>query len=110
MSGKKETVLDLGKFIDKSVRVKLSGGREGGCFSPNHLAICLIPPDSLCPSWGLVAFAGSCVSPKSTCWLFAVLGVLKGYDQLLNLVLDETTEFLRGKAWSFHLVFWRSTY
>jgi len=52
MSGKKETVLDLGKFIDKSVRVKLSGGRE-------------------------------------------VLGVLKGYDQLLNLVLDETTEFLR---------------
>jgi hypothetical protein len=30
MSGKKETVLDLGKSIDKSVRVKLSGGREGG--------------------------------------------------------------------------------
>ena len=28
MSGKKETVLDLGKFIDKGVRVKLSGGRE----------------------------------------------------------------------------------
>lgn len=26
----------------------------------------------------------------------AVEGVLKGYDQLLNLVLDETTEFLRG--------------
>jgi U6 snRNA-associated Sm-like protein LSm7 len=49
---KKETVLDLGKFIDKSVRVKLSGGRE-------------------------------------------VIGTLKGYDQLLNLVLDETTEFLR---------------
>ena len=29
MSGKKETVLDLGKFIDKGVRVKLAGGREG---------------------------------------------------------------------------------
>jgi hypothetical protein len=29
MAGKKETVLDLGKFIDKGVRVKLSGGREG---------------------------------------------------------------------------------
>ncbi|KAK3279610.1 Sm-like protein lsm7 [Cymbomonas tetramitiformis] len=52
MSSKKETVLDLGKYIDKSIRVKLSGGRE-------------------------------------------VLGILKGYDQLLNLVLDETTEFLR---------------
>ena len=54
MSGKKETVLDLGKFIDKGVRVKLSGGRE-------------------------------------------VTGVLKGFDQLLNLVLDECVEFLRGE-------------
>lgn len=26
----------------------------------------------------------------------AVVGILKGYDQLLNLVLDEATEFLRG--------------
>mmetsp|Transcript_40101 Transcript_40101/g.55719 ORF Transcript_40101/g.55719 Transcript_40101/m.55719 type:complete len:100 (-) Transcript_40101:237-536(-) len=52
MSTKKETVLDLGKFIDKNVRVKLSGGRE-------------------------------------------VTGVLKGYDQLLNLVMDETVELLR---------------
>jgi len=25
----KETVLELGKFIDKGVHVKLSGGREG---------------------------------------------------------------------------------
>jgi LSM domain len=29
---------------------------------------------------------------------FAVQGVLKGYDQLLNLVMDETVEFLRGKG------------
>lgn len=29
-----------------------------------------------------------------------VTGILKGYDQLLNLVLDGTTEYLRGK----HLV------
>lgn len=28
--------------------------------------------------------------------LFAVTGTLKGYDQLLNLVLDEAVEFLRG--------------
>jgi len=26
----------------------------------------------------------------------AVVGTLKGYDQLLNLVLDEATEYLRG--------------
>jgi hypothetical protein len=29
--------------------------------------------------------------------VLAVEGTLKGYDQLLNLVLDETLEFLRGK-------------
>lgn len=26
-----------------------------------------------------------------------VEGILKGYDQLLNLVLDDTKEFLRGE-------------
>jgi len=26
-----------------------------------------------------------------------VTGVLKGYDQLMNLVLDETVEYLRGR-------------
>jgi small nuclear ribonucleoprotein (snRNP)-like protein len=30
-----------------------------------------------------------------------VEGVLKGYDPLLNLVLDETKEFLRGAARAF---------
>ncbi|KMZ64215.1 U6 snRNA-associated Sm-like protein LSm7 [Zostera marina] len=52
MSGRKETVLDLAKFIDKGVQVKLTGGRQ-------------------------------------------VIGNLKGYDQLLNLVLDEAVEYLR---------------
>lgn len=28
-TGRKESALDLAKFIDKGVRVKLSGGREG---------------------------------------------------------------------------------
>ncbi|GAA0156462.1 RNA splicing factor [Lithospermum erythrorhizon] len=52
ISGRKETVLDLAKFVDKGVQVKLTGGRQ-------------------------------------------VTGTLKGYDQLLNLVLDEAVEFLR---------------
>ncbi|RHN40169.1 putative sm-like protein Lsm7 [Medicago truncatula] len=52
MSGRKETVLDLAKFVDKGVQVKLTGGRQ-------------------------------------------VTGTLKGYDQLLNLFLDEAVEFLR---------------
>ncbi|KAK9125428.1 hypothetical protein Scep_014274 [Stephania cephalantha] len=29
MSGRKETVLDLAKFVDKGVQVKLTGGRQG---------------------------------------------------------------------------------
>ncbi|XP_069103354.1 U6 snRNA-associated Sm-like protein LSm7 [Argopecten irradians] len=49
---KKETILDLSKYLDKPIRVKFSGGREAS-------------------------------------------GVLKGYDPLLNLVLDGTTEYLR---------------
>jgi hypothetical protein len=31
MAQRKETVVDLAKFIDKGVHVKLSGGREGAC-------------------------------------------------------------------------------
>ena len=30
--------------------------------------------------------------------LDTVSGILKGYDQLLNVVLDETVEFLRGES------------
>lgn len=32
-----------------------------------------------------------------------VTGTLKGYDQLLNLVLDEAIEFLRGNKFSTYL-------
>ncbi|CAH8381070.1 unnamed protein product [Eruca vesicaria subsp. sativa] len=49
---RKETVLDLAKFVDKGVQVKLTGGRQ-------------------------------------------VTGTLKGYDQLLNLVLDGAVESVR---------------
>jgi hypothetical protein len=33
---KKESALDLAKFVDKGIRVKLAGGREGelGCYMP----------------------------------------------------------------------------
>lgn len=36
-SGRKETVLDLAKFVDKGVQVKLTGGRQGLEFSPLSL-------------------------------------------------------------------------
>jgi len=52
MGTKKESILDLNKYIDKAVTVKFAGGRE-------------------------------------------VTGLLKGYDALVNLVLDECVEHLR---------------
>ena len=33
---RKENALDLAKFVDKGVRVKLSGGREGTQYSSSH--------------------------------------------------------------------------
>ena len=52
MASKKESILDLSKYLEAGIRVKFQGGRE-------------------------------------------VVGVLKGFDQLINLVLDETVENLR---------------
>ena len=49
---KKESILDLSRFIDKQIRVKFAGGRECS-------------------------------------------GLLKGYDPLLNIVLDDCIEHLR---------------
>ncbi|KAL7043329.1 hypothetical protein ACKWTF_001452 [Chironomus riparius] len=49
---RKESILDLSKYLEKQIRVKFAGGRECS-------------------------------------------GVLKGFDPLLNLVLDNTTEYLR---------------
>ncbi|KAH8767053.1 hypothetical protein BGZ57DRAFT_900630 [Hyaloscypha finlandica] len=49
---KKENILDLGKYMDKKICVKFTGGRE-------------------------------------------VTGTLKGYDALMNLVLDDVDEVVR---------------
>ena len=52
-SSKKESILELAKLIDSTVRVKCLGGRE-------------------------------------------LRGLLRGYDELVNLVLDECDEFIRS--------------
>ncbi|KAL3780657.1 hypothetical protein HJC23_000127 [Cyclotella cryptica] len=52
--GKKESILELAKFVDSQVRVKCLGGRE-------------------------------------------LRGALRGYDELVNLVLDDCEEFIRDK-------------
>ena len=49
---KRESIVDLSKYMDKPIRVKFQGGREA-------------------------------------------TGILKGFDPLLNLVLDNTKEYLR---------------
>lgn len=80
---RKENALDLAKFIDKGVRVKLSGGREG------------VRQECTNRDASLLHWMTAAPNSLQPC---AVEGTLKGYDQLLNLVLDETTEFLRGAA------------
>lgn len=42
---------------------------------------------------------------KESLFLFLATGVLKGFDPLLNLVLDGTTEYLRGEIEISILVF-----
>lgn len=57
----REAVVDLAKYADQKVRVRIQGGRE-------------------------------------------VEGILRGFDKLDNLVLDDTLEFLRGLSSIFHLL------
>lgn len=51
-AGRKESILELTKLVDKCIRVKCQGGRE-------------------------------------------LRGTLRGYDELVNLVLDDCDEFMR---------------
>ena len=73
---RKETLLsaELGKYVDKKVRVKFQGGREGMDGWRQHYRISI------------------------DCWYYDYIatGILKGYDQLLNLVLDGTIEHVQG--------------
>jgi U6 snRNA-associated Sm-like protein LSm7 len=70
---KREAILDLSKYVNERIRVKFTGGREG-------MAKFVLPNITL----------------KSMGLEFAVTGILKGYDQLLNLVLDEVQEEVQG--------------
>ncbi|EMS57116.1 hypothetical protein TRIUR3_14549 [Triticum urartu] len=80
MAGRKETALDLAKFVDKGVQVKLTGGRQVGEF-----CVSLVLKDvSVCELLAVVILV------RKQMPLFT--GTLKGYDQLLNLVLDEAVE------------------
>ena len=98
---RKENALDLAKFVDKAVRVKLSGGREGAHQRTGNAAtLACGGATRSCLASGYACAAPHLIRSKPSIKLckcrHAVEGVLKGYDPLLNLVLDETKEFLRG--------------
>jgi small nuclear ribonucleoprotein (snRNP)-like protein len=83
---KKENILDLGKYMDKQITVKFTGGREG-LFS--------------FPKFGRVERRGGEREEKrELMWSgnIIVTGTLKGYDALMNLVLDDVSEVLRGMS------------
>lgn len=76
---KKENILDLTKYMDKEITVKFNGGREGAC-DPSVL--------------GQGEIGNEVVADPFL--LGTVTGTLKGYDQLMNLVLDDVKELLHG--------------
>lgn len=106
---KKENILDLTKYMDKAITVKFTGGREGWCtpsFSP--ASMCTLRMIYGVPFSGVVRLgrSGGMQSYHLSfgCVLIplfgnvTVVGTLKGYDQLMNLVLDDVKELLRGTS------------
>lgn len=77
---KREAILDLSKYSNQHIRVKFTGGREGACINARLQRT---------PSLSLVSL---------------VTGVLKGFDQLLNLVLDEVEESIQGTLNDYEII------
>lgn len=91
---KKESIFDLSKYIDKPIRVKFQGGREGGWINPD-INVTLILMSFIQP----VETIHVIKSLSFILWIsLSASGVLKGFDPLLNLVLDGTIEYMRGKS------------
>jgi small nuclear ribonucleoprotein (snRNP)-like protein len=83
--------MDLEKHVSKRLRIKFAGGREGACPPPPRRGGEWAP--QACtprhPPHSTPARHPS-VRPRAP----AVVGVLKGFDQLVNIVLDDTTEYI----------------
>lgn len=94
--GKKGSILDLNKYMDQAIRVKFSGGREGTKRSQADNQ-----QHASAGRWRThdprvhASHDTSSLFPLFFSLFLPVTGVLKGYDPLLNLVLDSTEEFLR---------------
>ena len=66
----RDNVVDMAKYMDQRVRVKFQGGREGNC----RIIDILFDNSNL------------------------VDGIMKGFDKLDNIVLDDCLEYLRGRT------------
>ncbi|KAF6734826.1 U6 snRNA-associated Sm-like protein LSm7 [Oryzias melastigma] len=84
---KKESIFDLSKYIDKPIRVKFQGGREGRWLSVGVIGGLMTKYQWRGSIFQLFFFSLTIPSLAS--------GVLKGFDPLLNLVLDGTIEYMR---------------
>lgn len=100
---KKENILDLTKYMDKAITVKFTGGREGRCTL--YFLPCTIRMINGVLFAGLVRLGCSGGMPFLYPFIFwvctdtsSVVGTLKGYDQLMNLVLDDVKELLHGTS------------
>lgn len=95
---KKENILDLNKYIDKQVCVKFNGGRESESFvfsSPPFFPL-VWAGRARVSERAVAALKGPPKNIQLTQTTIAVVGTLKGYDQLMNLVLDDVKETMRG--------------
>ena len=97
---KKENILDLTKYMDKQISVKFNGGREGlSTIFHSKSKIDMEMHGGRKVPWTRVG-AGRFRDVGLTLWK-TVVGTLKGYDQLMNLVLDDVQETLRGLTVSY---------
>ncbi|KKA26362.1 hypothetical protein TD95_003837 [Thielaviopsis punctulata] len=96
---KRDNILDLAKYMDKAIRVKFTGGREGksGAAARRRVRLEL---REVAGGFFWVSRVSRCGAVKWTglgeervlTGVAIVVGTLKGYDALMNLVLDEAKE------------------
>jgi len=94
-------VIDLEQYLEKRLRVKLAGGREGACRRARLAPLAArrarrarragATPPPAAPS--LTAAPARAPLPPAP-----VVGTLKGFDGLVNIVLDDCVETLRDPA------------